>query len=135
MKTKQKNTLNGNIVAYNEAMRYIHNAVDILKNKAGKKDKFYTDKKYVRMAGNTLWNGVLEAMDYRFPEVKKRTKTRPSVYDYKEYLSKTNKKILTYFITTYEEAHLYMGYDGNLSYNVAKDAVENAQVVIEWATA
>jgi hypothetical protein len=129
-----KKSLNGNKQAYNEAMRYVNNAVEILKNKAAKKDKFYSDKKYVRMAGNTLWNGVLEAMDYRFPEVKKRSKTRPSVYDYKEYLAKTNKKILTYFVATYEEAHLYMGYDGNLSYQIAKEAVENSKVIIEWAT-
>lgn len=133
--TKQKPTLNGAVDANNEAMRYVQNAVDILKTKAIKKDKFYSDKKYVRMAGNTIWNGVLEAMDYKFPEIKAKTKTGPSIIDYQKALSKSNQTILKYFNATYNEAHLSMGYDGNLSYVVAKDAIENSQVIIQWATA
>jgi hypothetical protein len=35
------------------------------------------------MAGNTLWNGVLMALDYRFPEVKKG-KGRSSQGKYRE---------------------------------------------------
>lgn len=131
MKTK---TLTGTNPAYEEAMRYVKNAAHILKTQAIKKDVFYTDEKYVKMAGNTLWNGVLLAMDYKFPEVKKKSKTRPSVSDYKDALAKVNKKILNYFNVTYNEAHLSMGYDGNLDYRIAQAAVANSQVIIEWAT-
>lgn len=46
--------------AYKEALRYVEKAKEILSTKAKKEERFYTDKKYVRMAGNTLWNGVLE---------------------------------------------------------------------------
>ncbi len=133
MKTKQKNTLNGNIVAHNEAMRYIHNAVKILKNDAGKKDNYYTDKKYVRMAGNTIYNGVLEALDYKFPQIQKG-KGRPDVLKYREALASTNKKMLQYYILVYDAAHLAMGYDGNLYYPLAKSTIEDAQKLIEWAT-
>ena len=132
MKTKSVSGINS---ANKEAMRYVENAVEILKTKAGKKDKFYSDAKYVKMAGNTLWNGVLLAMDYKFPEVKKKSKTRPDVHDYRAELAKVNQKILKYFNTTYGEAHLQMGYDGDLNYTIAKDAVENSQVIINWATA
>lgn len=44
-----------------EARRYVQNAKDLLEEK-GKLDvetQLYKDRKYVRMAGNTLWNGVL----------------------------------------------------------------------------
>lgn len=131
---KKSKSLVGTNEAYNESMRYVQNAADILKTKAGKKDKFYSDKKYVRMAGNTLYNGVLEALDYKFPNIQ-TGKGRPSVIKYKEELAKSNKKILVYYTEIYNQAHLYMGYDGGLSYNVAKEAFENAQVVINWATA
>ena len=46
-----------------EAKRYIDNAKDILREKAIKEDGYYQDKKYIRMAGNTAYSGVLEALD------------------------------------------------------------------------
>ncbi len=56
---------------HKEAMRYVENAKEILSTKAKKEGNSYSDKKHVRMAGNTLWNGVLEALDNKFPEIKK----------------------------------------------------------------
>jgi len=44
-----------------EARRYVDNAKDLLREK-GELDPethSYSDRKYVKMAGNTLWNGVL----------------------------------------------------------------------------
>lgn len=121
--------------AYTEAMRYIDNAREILTSKAGKDGKFYKDRKYVKMAGNTIWNGVLLAMDYKFPEIKAATKKgRADVNSYKEVLAKHNKKMLNYFNSTYESAHLAMGYDGHLSSLISKDAIENSEVIIKWAT-
>ena len=52
----------------NEARRYVKNAEDLLKNH-GQLDyetQLYRDRKYVRMAGNTLWNGVLLIVDAIF---------------------------------------------------------------------
>ena len=120
--------------AHKEAMRYIDNAVEILKDKAIKKNNFYSDKKYVRMAGNTIYNGVLEALDYKLPNVRKG-KGHPSIEKYRQELASKNKKILLYFNETYMLAHMYMGYDGGLSYPVIKNAIDNAKIVIDWATA
>ncbi|WP_448529646.1 DUF5618 family protein [Raineya sp.] len=46
-----------------EAKRYVANAKAILAEKAKIEGKYYNDPKYVRMAGNTLWNGVLIALE------------------------------------------------------------------------
>ena len=46
-----------------EAERYLKKARAILSEKAGKDGGYYTDRKYVRMAGHTAWMGVLIALD------------------------------------------------------------------------
>ena len=46
-----------------EAKRYIDNAKEILRKKTRKEDGFYKDRQYVRMAGNTAYNGILVALD------------------------------------------------------------------------
>lgn len=71
--------------------RYIDNAQTLLTQKAGKEDGYNIDKKYVQMAGNTLWNGVLEALNAKFPELKKQ-KVRPDIKKNKQLVSKENKK-------------------------------------------
>jgi len=112
-----------------EAHRYIDNAKQILKEKAHKEDKYYKDAKYVRMAGNTAYSGVLLALD----EVlggKKRG--RKSVEWYKEELSKLDKKILNSFNIAYEALHLVMGYDGVLSAKIAAVGIEEAETIIHW---
>ena len=48
---------------YLEAKRYLKNAFDILSEKGNKKEGYYQDKKYVRMACGTAYNGVLLAID------------------------------------------------------------------------
>ncbi|MDX2190476.1 MAG: DUF5618 family protein [Bacteroidota bacterium] len=118
---------------YKEAIRYVQNAQEILSNKAKKEDRFYTDKKYVRMAGNTLWNGVLEALDYRFPEIKKG-KGRPDINKYKEKVAKVNPKMIRLVMNAYDTLHLAMGYDGNLKYSLAQEGINDAIEIIEWAT-
>jgi hypothetical protein len=50
-----------------EAERYLNNARQILSDKADKEGNYYNDSKYVRMAGNTAWNGVLIALDAVLP--------------------------------------------------------------------
>ena len=68
-----------------EARRYVQNAKDIL-NDNGKLDtelQLYEDRKYVRMAGNTLWNGVLLILDAVF-HVKNKKRQHPDVGDYRD---------------------------------------------------
>jgi hypothetical protein len=48
---------------YDEAYRYINNAKQTLKDKAGKKDGEYADVKYVQEAAGTAYIGVLFAIE------------------------------------------------------------------------
>jgi len=120
-----------NTVSIEEAKRYLENAKEILSEKAGKDGKYYNDSKYVRMAGDTAWKGVLIALDVVFG-VKKASKQRVSVEDYKAAVAKRNKQILTNVNEGYQILHLYMGYDGGLNYNVCKNGLEEATTIIEW---
>lgn len=119
--------------AYKEALRYVENAKEILSTKAKKEERFYTDKKYVRMAGNTLWNGVLEALDTKFPEIK-NGKGSPDINKYKEYVGKSNPKMTRLVMNAYDTLHLAMGYDGNLKYSLAQEGIKDAIEIIEWAS-
>jgi hypothetical protein len=97
-----------------EARRYVQNAKDVLKEK-GQLDietQFYQDRKYVRMAGNTLWNGVLLMLDAVF-HVKTDDGTRPDIRDYRNAIVKRDLKLLTFVNVGYDIMHLSMGYDGN----------------------
>jgi hypothetical protein len=49
-----------------EAKRYLANAKELLKEKAIKDGDYYTDSKYVSMAGDTAWKGVLIALEAVF---------------------------------------------------------------------
>ncbi len=77
--------------------------------KAGKEGAYYSDPKYVKIAGKTLWNGVLLALQTRFP-----VKERPNIDNYRELVASTDKKKLEAFNASYERCHLSMGYDGHL---------------------
>ncbi|MBI4947075.1 MAG: DUF5618 family protein [Bacteroidetes bacterium] len=114
-----------------EAKRYLSNARDILKSKAGNGTPgFYSDKKYVKMACHTAWCGVLEALDGIAPPLPKRK--RKSVEYYHDFLAKRNRKILHYFVAAYQHLHLWGGYDGNLYKKTTKAGFELAENVINW---
>ena len=115
-----------------EARRYVQNAKDILLEKADldKEMQFYRDKKYVRMAGNTLWNGVLLIIEAVF-HVKNNKKTRADYYDYISAIAKRDRKLLDYFSTGYDVMHLSMGYDGNLSKANSQDGIRLANDIID----
>jgi len=51
--------------AKTEAMRYMSNATEILSSKAKKESGYYTDPKYIKMAGDTLWSAVLVALIFK----------------------------------------------------------------------
>ncbi len=112
-----------------EAKRYLANAKEILSEKAGKEDGFYKDRKYVKLAGNAAYSGVLVAIDGLL-SVKK--KERKSVDWYQGELSKMDKKVLTYFNSAYDTLHLAMGYDGNLDAGIATLGLSKAETIINW---
>lgn len=114
-----------------EAKRYISNAKEILKEKAGKEDGYYKDRKYVKMAGHTAYTGVLVALDSILGDKKK--KTRRSVEWYQKELSVLDKKILAHFSAAYDILHLSMSYDGVLKADISKTGLEVAEKIIDWA--
>ena len=117
-----------------EAERYIQNARQILSDKAGKDGDFYTDKKYIKMAGHTAWCGVLVALDAVL-KVKEHLKKgqRPDIKDYQEAISKIDKKMPRLLMNSYDTLHRTLGYDGNLRYKIVQDGLEEAQGLINWA--
>ena len=115
-----------------EARRYVENAKDLLKNN-GQLDcetQLYQDRKYVRMAGNTLWNGVLLIIDTVF-HVKRVGRMHPDVIDYRDEVAKRDTKLLALFNTAYETIHVYMGYDGNLDRATCLSGIRLANDIID----
>jgi len=117
-----------------EAERYLQNARQILSEKAEKDGNYYNDSKYVKMAGNTAWNGVLVALDAVL-HVRANLKKgqRPDFKDYEEAISKVDNKMIRPLLGAYESLHKAMGYDGNPVYKVVQSSLEQAKIMIDWA--
>ena len=119
-----------------EARRYVENAQTLLKEHGNLdyETQLYQDRKYVRMAGNTLWNGVLLILDAVF-QVKKVGRLHPDVIDYRDEVAKREKKLLALFNTAYETIHVYMGYDGNLDRATCLSGIRLATSIIDRCAA
>ena len=115
-----------------EAERYLQNAKQILSEKAGKDGNYYSDKKYVKLAGHAAWSAVLVALDGAF-NVKKSKRNRVNIDDYANAVEKVDKKMPRYLSNAYDTLHLALGYDGNLNYKVVQDGLQEAQYMINWA--
>lgn len=113
-----------------EAKRFLFIAREILRDKALKEDGYYTDRKYVKMAGHTAYTGVLVALDSILGEKKKG---RKSVEWYQKELSAMDRKILSAFLAAYDTLHLSMSYDGNLSAAISTEGLQLAEKIIDWA--
>ena len=124
---------------YKEAYRYLDNATEILQNKAKKSGKFYDDAKYVRMACNTAYSGLLIALNDFFrqkgtvmPKQKGKRKQAVNVDFYRQNIAKINKSKLKEFNSAYSFLHLYGGYDGDLAVTISKTGLELAKSIIDW---
>lgn len=112
-----------------EALRYVDNAKEVIKKAVlDPKLKMYTDRKYVKMAGNTLWNGCLIALEAVF-NIKKE-KGRPSIEKYQEAAAKRDKTLLSHIKNGYDIMHLSMGYDGTYDKKVCDAGFESAKQII-----
>ncbi|MBR6847890.1 MAG: DUF5618 family protein [Bacteroidales bacterium] len=115
-----------------EALRYVDNANTLLKEK-GELDPethSYTDRKYVKMAGNTLWNGMLFILDTVF-QVKKNKKHRPDISDYQRVVGARDKKLLALVNIGYDIMHLSMGYDGIIDKKTCDRGFQIANEIID----
>ena len=113
-----------------EARRYVSNAKEVIKNANFDMElKIYMDGKYVKMAGNTLWNGCLVALDAVFGI--RKYKGRPSIDKYKEMAAQRDRKLLAAIVKGYGIMHLSMGYDGTKSRKVCDVGFDNANAIID----
>ena len=118
---------------YGEAVRYMNNAKEYLKN-AKKEGNVYRDPKYVRTACGTAYSGVLIALDcfLILKGIHKPTgKERKSIEYYQRNLSKLDGKMLDSVNDTYKILHLSGYYDGiqdviviRRGFNLAYDIIE-----------
>ena len=116
-----------------EAKRYIANAKKVLLENTEIEGKFYDDPKYVRMAGNTAWNGVLIALEAIFDVQSKKSKgARPDFKDYQGEITKKDKKLLNNVNSAYNILHKSMGYDGALNVAIVKEGFSDAKTIIDW---
>lgn len=113
-----------------EARRYVVNAEEVIE-KANYDPELnrYSDGKYVKMAGNTLWNGCLIVLDALFGLSKR--KGRPDIGKYKDAARKRDRRLLASIVDGYDTMHLSMGYDGNKSKKVCDSGFEYANAIID----
>ena len=113
-----------------EARRYVANAKETIKKANYDPElKSYTDKKYIKTAGNILWSGCLIALDAVL-QVRKG-KGRPYIEKYKEAAGKRDRTLLHYINLGYETMHLVMGYDGNREKEVSDAGFKRASLIID----
>jgi uncharacterized protein (UPF0332 family) len=119
---------------YSEAIRYMDNAKEYLKN-AKKEGNVYRDPKYVRTACGTAYIGILIALDgfltlkgIHAPDSKK---VRKSIEYYQSNITKIDKKMLDYLNIAYKILHLSGYYDGIESVPVVKEGFNLAGKIIE----
>jgi len=118
---------------YSEAMRYMDNAKEYLKN-AKKEGNFYHDKKYVKTACGVAYSGLLVALEglLALKGVDKPSKKqRKSIEYYQENIARIDKKMLDYLNSAYEILHLLGYYDGITKVTVLKEGFEDAYTLIE----
>jgi predicted HAD superfamily phosphohydrolase len=118
--------------SYAEAMRYMNNAKDTLR-KAKKEDIFYSDRKYVRTACGTAYNGVLHALDtyLMLKDVEMPKKKRRSIDFYTRNIAKIDGKLLKHLDNAYDILHLSGYYDGVLDARVISAGLDNACEIID----
>jgi len=113
-----------------EARRYVANAENVIQNANYDPElKIYTDGKYIKMAGDTLWKGCLIALDAVLNISK--GKGRPSIEKYKEAAGERDRKLLAAIVVGYNIMHLSMGYDGTKDKKLCGTGFKYANTIID----
>ena len=118
---------------YAEAIRYMDNAKKTLKEAQKEDDWYYKDKKYVKTACGTAYNGVLVALDawlkVKGVEIKKGK--RKSIEYYTDNVAVLDGKMSRRLKTAYNILHLAGYYDGETRMSIIKDGFETAYEIID----
>ena len=116
-----------------EAARYLQNAKEILREKAGKKDGLYADVKYVKMAAGTAYSAALLILDEYLKQKEGIKFVKPkSVEDYTSRIRKYDKKLLSLLVDIYDELHLAGYYHGTRSVNTIQTGLNNVTKMLAY---
>ena len=121
---------------YNEAMRYIHNAEEILQTKANKNGMYYQDEKYCKMSCGTAYKGVLMAIKEYIKQknitIERKPYQRIKIDNIKERLSELKDyEMQNHLKNAYNILHLSGYYDWTTSINLINDGIQIAKKIIE----
>ena len=133
MKKDLKEKVLSNITPAEEAQRYLDNAKEILREKAGKKDGLYADVKYVKMASGTAYSAALLILD-EFLKRKEGDKfVKPkSIEDYTNRVRKYDKKLLRLLVNVYDELHIIGYYHGTKSVDTIQKGLTNVTHMLAY---
>jgi hypothetical protein len=119
-------------VYYPEAIRYYRNAKDTLPYANIGNDGYYTDRKYVKIACGTAYNGVLIALDgYLMARGIKLEKKRDIGY-YRRALYRLDVHLLNILNSVYDTLHLSGYYDGITNSVIVKEGFREAKEIIDY---
>jgi len=118
---------------YNEANRCLASTRDTYQ-KAGKDGKVYTDRRYVRMAGNTAYHAVIIGVEtyLALKDAPITNKKDKNIEGYRKAIGRVNKNLLKLLIAAYDTLHLYAGYDGGLSVGANQGGLELAEDIVAY---
>ena len=133
MKKISKENLITGLAPTKEAERYLQNAKEILREKAGKKDGLYADVKYVKMAAGTAYSAALLILDEYLKQKEGDKFTKPkSIEDYTNWIRKHDKKLLRLLVNVYDELHLAGYYHGTKSVDTIQTGLNNVTQMLAY---
>ena len=116
-----------------EAARYLQNAKEILREKAGKKDGLYADVKYVKMAAGTAYSAALLILDEYLKQKEGIKFVKPkSIEDYTSRIRKYDKKLLRLLVNIYDELHIIGYYHGTRSVDTIQTGLNNVTKMLAY---
>lgn len=118
------------VTYYEEAMRYMHNAEEMLE-KAAPEERYYTDMKYLKSAAGTAYAGIEKAAKW-YAKLNGVPIKGKNVEMIKDALRKINRTVLRDFVALYSEIHIGMYYEDNGRIKTVKDAFELAKQFIGY---
>lgn len=133
MKKDLKEKVSSNIAPAEEAQRYLDNAKEILREKAGKKDGLYADVKYVKMASGTAYSAALLILDEFLKQKEGDKFVKPkSIEDYTNRIRKYDKKLLRLLVNVYDELHIIGYYHGTKSVDTIQKGLTNVTQMLSY---
>ena len=108
------------------AQKILIKATRILSENAGKDGEYYTDRKYVRMAGRTAWQAVIVGLNECL-----KIEEKSELNAYQKILAQ-NPYFLEVFNNAYDTLCNALGIDGNLNVVIVDEGLKRARELINW---